>query len=153
MTTSLKFKKTKRRSYKKGGKPTYEEQKIINDAIEDQILIDEGIVKKNENTMTIRLAKQGNKYMQHALGYYYYFNTWPGRAEHKPLISQDDQKAFHWFSLAANNPDMPDSQFYLGEMYQNGRGTPINMNMALYWYNLSAEQGNKKASQKIEELS
>ena len=152
MRRSRNFKYTKRRSLKrKGGKPTYEEQKIINDAIEDQILIDEGIVKKSENTMTIRLAKQGNKYMQHAVGYYYYFNAWPGGDEFKPIILQDDQKAFHWFSLAANNPDMPESQFYLGQMYEKGRGIPLNINMALYWYNLSAEQGNKKASQKIEE--
>lgn len=151
--TLRKFKKALRCSFKKGGKPTHDEQKIINDAIEDQILIDEGIEIKSENTMTIRLAKQGNKYMQHALGYYYYLNAWPGGDEFKPIILQDDQKAFYWFSLAANNSDMAESQFYLGEMYEKGRGTHQNIFLALQWYNLSAEQGNKKASQKIEELS
>jgi hypothetical protein len=148
----LSLKLGRRRSLKKGGKPTFEEQKLINDSIEDQILIDEGISEKSENTMTIRLAQQGERYMQQGLGYYYYFDAWPGGEETKPQVSQDDEKAFYWFNLAANQ-HLPESQFYLGEMYEKGRGVEQNTQKALFWYNLSAEQGNKNASEKLSLLS
>ena len=38
-----------------------------------------------------------------------------------------------------------DAQFYLGVMYENGRGLPQDYKEAIKWYKLSAEQGDAEA--------
>lgn len=40
---------------------------------------------------------------------------------------------------------MPEAQFILGLMYDNGRGVPQNYAMAVKWYQKAAEQGIAKA--------
>lgn len=190
-----KLKTTKRRSFKKGGKPlssydmpveiiasfddeedetvllpentssvtvkTFNEvnpmsdaQKMFNESIEQQIAKEEGIKNNvgNENLRTIRLARQGDTHFQNACGWLYYTGYWSGRSvEAVPLPPQNYNKAFNWFQLAANNFGMDDAQFYLGEMYELGRGTEQNLENALFWYNLSAQSGNEKAIKRLSE--
>jgi hypothetical protein len=43
----------------------------------------------------------------------------------------------------------PEGQYYLGEMYENGLGTPPDRQSALIWYQKSAAQGNAKAAAKL----
>lgn len=195
MNKSRKLKLTKRRSFKKGGKPlqsydmpvkiiasfddeedqyvvlpentssvtvqTFNQvnemsdaQKFFNQIIEKQIAKEEGIQNNgdNENLRTIRLARQGDSHFQFACGYFYYKGSWSGNiSRDAPSNPVDYNKAFNWFLLAANNFDQHEAQFYLGEMYELGRGTDQNWDNALFWYTLSAENGNEKAIKRLSE--
>jgi hypothetical protein len=48
---------------------------------------------------------------------------------------------FRPLALAGN----PRAQFYLGHMYETGRGVPQNYNIAAYWYFRAANQGETNA--------
>lgn len=43
----------------------------------------------------------------------------------------------------------PEGQYYLAEMYEKGLGTPQDMKEALSWYKKSADLGNSKAIEKV----
>lgn len=129
-------------------------QKLFNDNIEKQIAKEEGIQNNgdNENLRTIRLARQGDSHFQSACGFFYYKGYWSGNiSRDAPSNPIDYNKAFNWFQLAANNFDEHEAQFYLGEMYELGKGTEQNWENALFWYDLSAQSGNEKAIKRLEE--
>ncbi len=52
----------------------------------------------------------------------------------------DFKKAAKIFSSLAGSGDSS-AQFYLGDMYRNGKGVPQDNNEAAKWYRLAAEQG------------
>ncbi len=43
----------------------------------------------------------------------------------------------------------PDGEYYVGEMYEKGLGTPQDLNAAHEWYEKAAKQGNQKAQNKL----
>lgn len=55
-------------------------------------------------------------------------------------VQQDDEKAFYYFSKAANQGDAL-AQNELAYMYAVGKGTQRNEAKALKWYQQAAEQG------------
>lgn len=46
----------------------------------------------------------------------------------------------------------PLAEYYLGEMYESGLGTPLDLDQALFWYKRSASKGNALAKRKIQEV-
>ncbi len=57
---------------------------------------------------------------------------------------KDYSTAFAGFKKLAEQGDVP-AQFYLGVMYDNGRGVPKDEQQAVVWYRKAAEQGNAGA--------
>ncbi len=55
-------------------------------------------------------------------------------------VEQSDQKAFGYFSQAANNGDAF-AQNEIAYMYAAGKGTPRDYTKSIYWYTKAAEQG------------
>jgi TPR repeat protein len=55
-------------------------------------------------------------------------------------VAQDNEKAFYYFSKAANAGD-PFSQNEVAYMYAAGKGTERNPQQAVYWYQKAAGQG------------
>ncbi len=45
------------------------------------------------------------------------------------------------------------AQYYLGEMYELGLGTPENINQAVVWYRKAAAQNHRMAQRKLSELA
>jgi TPR repeat protein len=60
-------------------------------------------------------------------------------------VAQSDEKAAHWFGLAAAQGNAL-SQSNLGLMYDRGRGVKQSDQEAVKWYRLSAAQGEATAS-------
>ncbi len=82
-------------------------------------------------------------------------NTIPESAEEGSVEAQynkgceyysegDFLEASKWFLKAANQGHVL-SQFYLGWLYQNGKGVQQDYIQAIYWYKKAAEQGNADA--------
>lgn len=59
-----------------------------------------------------------------------------------------DEKLFR-LQLGMAEKDDPKSQYFLGEMYEYGLGTPSNLGEAFKWYTKAAEQGNPLAKRKL----
>lgn len=57
-------------------------------------------------------------------------------------------RAAHWYNLAAEN-GMPEAQYRLGMLTENGPGTPRNEVEAAKWYGLAAEQGYAQAQVRL----
>ncbi len=55
-----------------------------------------------------------------------------------------------WKPLADQGND--DAQFWLGYMYDKGKGVPQNYKTAVKWYRLSAEQGDADAQTNLGEM-
>jgi len=55
-------------------------------------------------------------------------------------VAQNDQEAFRWFQLGAEQGNAL-AQFNLGTMYFKGRGVPQDDQEAMKWFRLAAEQG------------
>lgn len=60
----------------------------------------------------------------------------------------DVAKAFYWFMRAAKQEDAR-GQFFVGELYETGRGAPHDFSRALYWYRLAAAQDDAYAETRI----
>lgn len=63
----------------------------------------------------------------------------------------DAEKAIPWFSRAAEQGDEM-SMVYLGLIYEEGRGVPVDRERALHWYGLAAERGEPRAREGLERL-
>lgn len=48
------------------------------------------------------------------------------------------------------NTGHPGAQYSIGEMYEQGMGTPTDMNKAYEWYEKAAKQGDVRAKHKLE---
>lgn len=59
-----------------------------------------------------------------------------------------DEKLFKLQLGMAEKGD-PNSQYFLGEMYEYGLGTPPSLDGAFKWYAKAAEQGNPLAKRKL----
>ncbi|GBB85186.1 hypothetical protein RclHR1_11740005 [Rhizophagus clarus] len=69
-------------------------------------------------------------------------------------VNEDHVKAFNLCRKAANSGDgMAIAQHDLGEMYEKGIGTEEDMDLAIYWYSKSSEQGYNNASVKLKRLN
>lgn len=55
-------------------------------------------------------------------------------------VEQNNEKAFNYFSQAANSGDVM-AQNEIAYMYAAGKGTPRNYTKSLYWYNKAANHG------------
>ena len=53
----------------------------------------------------------------------------------------DYEEAFRWYRLAADQGDA-DGAFYLGRMYEEGRGVDEDANLGYLWYRRAADQGH-----------
>ncbi|SEM35259.1 hypothetical protein SAMN05216500_1301 [Acinetobacter sp. DSM 11652] len=67
------------------------------------------------------------------------------------IIRKDNNKAFHYFQLAANMNDSL-AQNNLAWMYEHGEGVEKNMVKAKYWYKLSLSNGFLLAKENLERL-
>ncbi len=67
-------------------------------------------------------------------------------------VSQAQAKLFQVQLHLAKTGD-PNGEFYVGEMYQQGLGTPRNLEAAHKWYEKSAAQGNLQAKNELAEWS
>lgn len=74
---------------------------------------------------------------EYEVGFYYYLGAEP--------VQEDNDQAFYWFSKAAQHGYM-DAKGLLGECYEKGFGTTINLNLALENY-LAAADANKTFAQ------
>ena len=52
--------------------------------------------------------------------------------------------AANWFQMAAEQSDS-NAQFNLGVMYEVGNGVNHDINLAIRWYHLAAQQGHPEA--------
>ena len=99
-------------------------------------------VQRNCHEAEIRYriaAERGDPCAQNTLGTMY--GIYDQRYCH---IRTDYPEAVKWFRLSAAQGNA-EAQFNLGLMYQNGYGTPRNMEEAVKCYLLSAKQGNAAA--------
>ena len=85
-------------------------------------------------------AFQGRKEAQDRLGAIYFSG--------EGNVSRDYRKALKWFRMAAKTETdafdrgIPNAQYSLGLMYENGFGVNQNYDKALYWYNRVVKRGN-----------
>ena len=86
---------------------------------------------------SIRLADEGNLEEQMNLAYMYLYGT--------NGVKQDYQKAFHYYSLAAQQED-PIATNNLGSLYFNGIGTEKDTKKALLLFERASDLGNDNAS-------
>ena len=66
-------------------------------------------------------------------------------------LEQDDEKAFTYFSRAAQEGYAP-AQYRLGVAYANGDGTPPDPAQAQEWYNKAAHQGHIDAQRSLAQI-
>lgn len=92
-------------------------------------------------TRLLKLAAyQGRKEAQDQLGAIYFSG--------EGNVSRDYTKALKWFRMAAKTETdafdrgIPNSQYSLGLMYENGFGVKQSYDTALYWYDRVVKRGN-----------
>jgi len=96
----------------------------------------QGVSKDNAKAISWyhKAAEQGSVPSHTNLGLMYYDNIWDSKDP-----TDDLAKAFYWLSKAAEWGH-PVAQYYLGEMYDIGRGVPMDSAEAFSWYSKAAEQ-------------
>ena len=50
------------------------------------------------------------------------------------------------------NTELAEARYSLGLAYENGRGVPQDENQAIAWFRKAAEQGNKDAKAKLDQI-
>jgi len=93
-------------------------------------------------------AEQGLSQAQFYLGYMHWHGYEPAPSGKR---EPNYRKAFYWFNLGAKQ-GQSGSQYYLARLYENGRGTALDHNQALYWYQQAAQQRYAFAGQKINQI-
>lgn len=78
-----------------------------------------------------------------ALGHYY-LDGIP-----KTAVKRDPVRAREMFSYAASYFGDPDAQYYLGQLYLDGVGTPADPRQAARWLRLSASKGQVHAQARL----
>jgi TPR repeat protein len=66
-------------------------------------------------------------------------------------VQKDSKKALEWYQKAAEKGDA-DTLFFLGIMYDEGRGVQKNKIQAYKWFNIAYKKGNSEASFGMESL-
>ncbi len=64
---------------------------------------------------------------------------------------QNQETGFRLIKKEAENGDV-DSMSYLADCYENGNGTPVDLKLALYWYQKAEAAGKNNLNEKIEHL-
>lgn len=93
---------------------------------------------EGERAMSIfhRLAEQGRLDAMHSIAHTYLYGI--------AGVRQDYDKAFAWFTRAANN-GCPQAMYHLGMCNAKGYGTPVDNTAAAAWYRKSADHGDEDA--------
>lgn len=93
---------------------------------------------EGEKAMTIfhRLAEEGMLSAMSSIAHTYLYGI--------AGIERDYDKAFAWFTRAANN-GCPQAMYHLGLCNAKGYGTPVNNALSAEWYRKSAEHGDEDA--------
>lgn len=60
-------------------------------------------------------------------------------------------QALEWFKMAVKQDDV-ESMYMIGKMYDFGYGVIADLDEALYWYDMAAARGHKRAMEEIEEI-
>ncbi|GBC05381.1 hypothetical protein RclHR1_00620021 [Rhizophagus clarus] len=104
----------------------------------------EGIDKDDNKALELFKQSAEGEYLGGIimLGYYY---------DNGVKISINKQKIFELYQKAASSGDMF-AQYNLALMYENGDRVEKNINLANYWYKLSADQGNQKSQKSLKKL-
>ena len=103
-------------------------------------------VQKDERAALIwfqKAADGGSPLAQNDVGLYHL----EGRAG----VEQDSVQAIQWFQKSAEGGWMY-GMWNLARCLENGYGTPVNKEMALYWYRKASQLGHEAAGQKVREL-
>ncbi len=87
-------------------------------------------------------AERGCSEAQHKLGVIYLY----GQCD----VEKNYHEAIQWFTKASEKH--PESQFFLGLMYEGGQGVKKDLQAALKWYQKAASAGFQDAKDKIKEL-
>ena len=66
-------------------------------------------------------------------------------------IEQSEEEAARWLRTAADKGDSH-AQYFLGDLYEDGRGVPQSDAQAALWYSLAAGQGNAEAQYSLGRL-
>ena len=77
---------------------------------------------------------------------YVYLGYWPVPG------ARGDKKALHFYNKAASQGNA-DGQYFLGKMFENGRGVAKNPKEAVEWYRKAAAQGNDEAKAALKRLN
>ena len=83
-----------------------------------------------------KLAEQGRLNAMHSIAHTYLYGI--------AGIKQDYDKAFAWFTRAANN-GCPQAMYHLGLCNAKGYGTPVNHALSAEWYRRSADMDDEDA--------
>jgi TPR repeat protein len=90
-------------------------------------------LKEEDVEKTLKLSRQGNATAQYNLGVMYYYGAG---------VKQDYQKAFEWYSKAAEQGDIYAPYAYaLAGMYYDGKGVKQDLSKAFEWYEKAAKHG------------
>lgn len=104
-----------------------------------------GVMKDNVEAVKwmLKAAEQGYDQAQYKLGLDYYMK---GLEAKKDDLSPDSnfKAAMNWFHKAADQGYIA-AQLKLGEMYQVGKGAPVNCEEAARWFRKAAELGDTNA--------
>jgi hypothetical protein len=90
-----------------------------------------------------RAAEAGHAAAMHNLGVLF--------ANGSMGVTKDVKKAFIWYAWAAYS-GLAGAQNNLGDLYEKGVGTPVDLGMAVYWYTQAAMQGEPTAFLSLGEL-
>ena len=58
---------------------------------------------------------------------------------------RDYKQAAYWYTKASEQGDA-EAQYFLGYMYEDGKGVPQDYKQAIYWYNQSIRTGRCRSS-------
>lgn len=83
-----------------------------------------------------RLAEQGRLNAMHSIAHTYLYGV--------AGIERDYDKAFAWFTRAANN-GCPQAMYHLGMCNAKGYGTPMDNALSAEWYRRSTEYDDEDA--------
>ena len=77
----------------------------------------------------------------------------PGQLWYGQILREEGQltEALSWLEKSANQGN-PMAMYYTGEMYENGEGTPKNLDKAIYWYAECAKTPYEASAQAVEAL-
>ena len=67
-------------------------------------------------------------------------------------MEQNDESAFEWYMKAAEQDD-DEAQYYIGRIFEFGKGIDIDLVQALHWYRKAAAQGHHPAMAAVERLA
>ena len=103
-----------------------------------------------------KAAEQGDADAQYYLGKMYYEGQCVGGSRnydkaaewYRKSAEQGNAKAVEWYRKSAEQGNA-DAQYYLGYMYENGRGVSQDNAKAMEWFRKSAEQGNTDAQYQL----